>query len=301
MTPPQGTATGNHERQRSRASSPRSAIAGGRSKDGPVSDVKSNGMGHTSGVRPRKSVDELGKLPEKPALITSLSKGTLASNGFGERTPSGTDISPHAQRKRAKLRSPWSCSMLTFFATLLAGVLAALIARSFLTRQLDPKGAAMSYMRPAFVKFPEFDTEHTRFASKYSLYLYREGGIDEDTTVGWIHVCALCIALTAHRSKVFQRFSYLEMQEAISKFDRLLLKPPYTSMSNYNQTRQLLRQESVPLISLVLISTKTLQPFMDRHFSIKLNISTRQWRTSCRFTTIRTGHRETPTFLILRP
>lgn len=41
----------------------------------------------------------------------------------------------------------------------------------------------MSYMRPAFAKFPDFDTEHTRFASKYSLYLYREGGIDEDTRV----------------------------------------------------------------------------------------------------------------------
>lgn len=38
-------------------------------------------------------------------------------------------------------------------------------------------------MRPAFAKFSDFDTEHTRFASKYSLYLYREGGIDEDTMV----------------------------------------------------------------------------------------------------------------------
>lgn len=146
-----------------------------------MSDIKSNGVGHMSGVRPRKSVDELGKMPEKPTLITPMTKGTLSPNGFGDRTPS--DISPHSQRRRAKLRSPWACSMLTFFTTLLAGVLAALIARSFLTRQLDPKGAAMSYMRPAFVKFPEFDTEHTRFASKYSLYLYREGGIDEDSRV----------------------------------------------------------------------------------------------------------------------
>lgn len=41
----------------------------------------------------------------------------------------------------------------------------------------------MSYMRPAFTRFSDFDTEHTRFASKYSLYLYREGGVDEDTRV----------------------------------------------------------------------------------------------------------------------
>lgn len=41
----------------------------------------------------------------------------------------------------------------------------------------------MSYMRPYFAKYSDFDTEHTRFATKYSLYLYREGGVDEDTRV----------------------------------------------------------------------------------------------------------------------
>jgi hypothetical protein len=34
-------------------------------------------------------------------------------------------------------------------------------------------------MRPTYIKLVEFDSEHTRFASKYSLYLYRERGIDE--------------------------------------------------------------------------------------------------------------------------
>lgn len=34
----------------------------------------------------------------------------------------------------------------------------------------------MSYMRPSYVKYSDFDTEHTRFATKYSLYLYREQG-----------------------------------------------------------------------------------------------------------------------------
>lgn len=37
----------------------------------------------------------------------------------------------------------------------------------------------MSYMRPSYVRFSEFDTEHTRFATKYSLYLYREQGADD--------------------------------------------------------------------------------------------------------------------------
>jgi UPF0716 family protein affecting phage T7 exclusion len=52
------------------------------------------------------------------------------------------------------------------------------ILRSLVTSQLDPKGCRMSYMRPSYVRFTEFDTEHTRFATKYSLYLYREQGIE---------------------------------------------------------------------------------------------------------------------------
>lgn len=55
--------------------------------------------------------------------------------------------------------------------------------RSFTTRQLDPKGGSMSYMASAFVRFPDFDTEHTPFATKYNLYLYREMGLDEDPRV----------------------------------------------------------------------------------------------------------------------
>ncbi|EOO01479.1 putative gpi inositol-deacylase protein [Phaeoacremonium minimum UCRPA7] len=35
-------------------------------------------------------------------------------------------------------------------------------------------------MRPSYVELKDFDTEHTRFASKYSLHLYREQGIDND-------------------------------------------------------------------------------------------------------------------------
>lgn len=37
----------------------------------------------------------------------------------------------------------------------------------------------MSWMSPSFHKFNDFDTEHTRFATKYSLYLYREQGFDD--------------------------------------------------------------------------------------------------------------------------
>ncbi|KAF2760597.1 GPI inositol-deacylase [Pseudovirgaria hyperparasitica] len=83
-------------------------------------------------------------------------------------------------RKFTSWRNPWSSSFWTIGATLAALALLATIGYSFTTWQLDPKGCAMCYMRPSFVKYTGFDTEHTPFASKYSLYLYREGVIDED-------------------------------------------------------------------------------------------------------------------------
>jgi glycosylphosphatidylinositol deacylase len=87
-------------------------------------------------------------------------------------------------RRRSRLRSPWSCSPLTLVTTALATLFMIIIVHSFVTRQLDSKGCRMSYMRPSFAKLSDFDTEHTRFASKYSVYLYREGMVDEDTKVG---------------------------------------------------------------------------------------------------------------------
>lgn len=97
-------------------------------------------------------------------------------------------VTEQQRRRRAQQRNPWSCSMLTFATSICAIVLLTSILHAFFTRQQDPKGCQMSYMRPAFARFDDFDTEHTRFASKYSLYLYREGGVDEDTRVKGIPV-----------------------------------------------------------------------------------------------------------------
>ncbi|GAB7354645.1 hypothetical protein MBLNU459_g5077t2 [Dothideomycetes sp. NU459] len=111
----------------------------------------------------------------------SLDKAALS---HAEADTRETEAMAEYHRKhRARLRSPWSCSPVTLSCTALSLLLLFVIVQSFLSRQLDPKGCAMSYMAPAFAKFTDFDTEHTRFASKYSLYLYREGGIDTDTRV----------------------------------------------------------------------------------------------------------------------
>lgn len=85
--------------------------------------------------------------------------------------------------RRVRVRNLWRCSLLTSATTALSLLLFFSIVHSMTTRQLDPKGCKNCRMRPAYVKLSDFDTEHTRFASKYSLYLYREGGIDEDTRV----------------------------------------------------------------------------------------------------------------------
>jgi glycosylphosphatidylinositol deacylase len=92
------------------------------------------------------------------------------------------------RRRRLRLRNPWACSAYTLVTAIIGFAALALMVQSFLTKQLDVKGCDMSYMRPTYSKFDDFDTEHTRFASKYSLYLYREWGVDEDFTVKGVPV-----------------------------------------------------------------------------------------------------------------
>lgn len=130
-------------------------------------------------------------------------------------------------RWRLRLRNPWACSLCTFITTLLGFTALFLMAQSFMTRQLDTKGCEMSYMRPIFHKFDDFDTEHTRFASKYSLYLYREGGIDDDSRVCCGTYGARC-ELIKRRSREYQSSSFPETQAVISRYGHLALKQHIT-------------------------------------------------------------------------
>lgn len=90
--------------------------------------------------------------------------------------------------RRSRARSPWTSSLLTISVTSLSALVLLFIVHAFLTRQLDPKGCDMCWSRPIYIKFSDFDTEHTRFASKYNLYMYREGGFDEDPKVKGVPV-----------------------------------------------------------------------------------------------------------------
>jgi glycosylphosphatidylinositol deacylase len=125
--------------------------------------------------------------PEKKRNGSLSKNGALRSTVITVPPAEVTDCEKMADAKlngqRTRVRSPWTNSLLTLAATALAILSIGLIVHSFTTRQLDAKGCRMSYMRPAFAKLEDFDTEHTRFASKYSVYLYREVMVDEDTKV----------------------------------------------------------------------------------------------------------------------
>lgn len=90
--------------------------------------------------------------------------------------------------RKSHMRSPWSCSLLTLCVTLLGSLALFGIVHSYMTRQIDPQGCNTPRMLPTYIKLLGFDTEHTRFASKYGLYLYRERNVDEYSE-GDIGVC----------------------------------------------------------------------------------------------------------------
>lgn len=90
--------------------------------------------------------------------------------------------SPDGRRARqSRQRSPWSISIITTITTIAAITFLATIMRSFTERQAGHSGCGVPMMSPTFIRMLEFDTEHTRFASKYNLFLYREEGVDPYT------------------------------------------------------------------------------------------------------------------------
>ncbi|KAH9887818.1 PGAP1-domain-containing protein [Xylariomycetidae sp. FL2044] len=89
---------------------------------------------------------------------------------------------------RPSPRNPWTISLLTLFTSVLGITLLSTVLYSSMKLHCDRKGCRMSWMSPSFTKFDDFDTEHTRFASKYSLYLYREQGIEHGPKIRGIPV-----------------------------------------------------------------------------------------------------------------
>ncbi|KAK6346902.1 GPI inositol deacylase [Orbilia brochopaga] len=91
----------------------------------------------------------------------------------------GSKSSRGRSSRRPRLRSVWQCGLMLLTVTLGSLLALASIYHSSTAHQLDTKGCMMSYMRPSYARLDDFDTEHTRFASKYSIYLYREENVDD--------------------------------------------------------------------------------------------------------------------------
>ncbi|TLS28431.1 hypothetical protein PpBr36_01371 [Pyricularia pennisetigena] len=130
---------------------------------------------------------------ETPAVNPSLIigdgiDGLAAPSPRMEKLPIESRGRRGPNTKTYRSRSPWYTSMRTLMVTVAGLFCLGLIVHSLNTRQLDPKGCRMAWMHPSYHQLDEFDTEHTRFASKYSLYLYRDAGIDRDTKLRGIPV-----------------------------------------------------------------------------------------------------------------
>ncbi len=125
-----------------------------------------------------------GHATVKPVAATSLSQSpTLPASASGMgHAKKNQPPRPRNHAHRGRFGS-WSISLFALLTAALGLVLLAGIVQSVLTRQQEPKGCRMSYMRPSYIRFSEFDTEHTRFATKYSLYLYREQSLDDEDQV----------------------------------------------------------------------------------------------------------------------
>lgn len=149
------------------------------------------GVTRHSDALDRRKVDKAIELAQSPPHGSSPPPPVDNPHGFSSKKQlllaPGQDVDrmPEPRTWRhSRTRSPWACSLLTISLTALSALVLLFIVHAFLTRQLDPKGCDMCWSRPIYIKFSDFDTEHTRFASKYNLYLYREGGFDEDPKVG---------------------------------------------------------------------------------------------------------------------
>ena len=140
-----------------------------------------------SDILDRRRLEKVLGLTQPSSNASTISSSSTPESSKHSIFPAGKESSERMAQNRNwrqwRPRSPWACSFPVLVTAILAIILILSIVHAFLTLQLDPKGCDMCWSRPVYIKFADFDTEHTRFASKYSLYMIREGGIDEDPNV----------------------------------------------------------------------------------------------------------------------
>ncbi|KAJ1333601.1 GPI inositol-deacylase [Microdochium nivale] len=126
--------------------------------------------------------------PDKGAAPPQDAPGFPDGSPTKAKAQSLPSLRPRYAPSRTWHQSVWAMSLLTFLVMSLGVVLLYSVLNAAFALHCDTKGCRMSYMWPSFHKFDGFDTEHTRLAGKYSLYLYREQHIDHDHRVSGIPV-----------------------------------------------------------------------------------------------------------------
>lgn len=127
------------------------------------------------------NADTPRRIPHQTGRQTPLeveSANVEETSALLQRSPN----KPNIRDGRVRIR-PRGCSLVSFILACMSVAFLGLVAHSFLNLQRDPKGCKMSFMYPSYAKLSDFDTEHTRFATKYSLYLYREQKMDTSMEV----------------------------------------------------------------------------------------------------------------------
>ncbi|KPI43387.1 GPI inositol-deacylase [Cyphellophora attinorum] len=119
-------------------------------------------------LKPTKNTHESGCSPASPTSDNLTTTDLSDVRGFQK-----------GQHRDGRVPSVWSCRPLTLITTIIAFLSIAAIVHSFVNLQMDPQGCGMSFMTPTYIKMEGFDSEYSRFASKYGLYLYREEGVDQ--------------------------------------------------------------------------------------------------------------------------
>lgn len=145
-----------------------------------------NGLQHLeapralSAARSRRPAHANGKAAQgRNGLVVGQASESAKQQSLNRDVKSSPSPRPSSDKPGSR-RGPWFTTISVALIALLGLSLLGTVLHSLSTRQLDAKGCRMSYMRPSYIKYSEFDTEHTRFASKYSLYLYREQGKDNE-------------------------------------------------------------------------------------------------------------------------
>jgi hypothetical protein len=151
-------------------------------------------------MQPSINTDLSGRIRPSSRPLDDDSMAGEENSSLLPRSPN----KPNLRDGRVRIR-PRGCSLVSFILAAMSIAFLGLVAHSFLNLQRDPKGCKMSFMYPSYAKLSDFDTEHTRFATKYSLYLYREQKMDLSLEVDCLHRLVLLITADRGTRSIYSR------------------------------------------------------------------------------------------------